>query len=408
MKKAGPRAWALAAALLTAGCVVHRGGFAEPAPPAPEGAVSLVVVGNAGAPTRHASAVAQELDRVLVAEHEAGREPVVLMLGSHTLAARPDRRRGRCVDARSVWAREGASDIAAAVRRHTGRGHASYGVVGPRDHACDVARTYRDPDAGAPFTMPSPHYVVRIDARGHSEVASRCTGDTCTVDPLPDEAPRLELVVVDAAIYQQPPSALGRDRSLAQLGSLLSALPSGPTAPPRVLVSSLPVEAAGYHGMGGGRPDASFHYLPPALQDAVRSGRFAGAVGAHDRAVYAAADITDAVKRSDRVWLQRPMFQVVSGSASVPDARAAAGYRRLRYFRANTYEPPIYSDRAGFAVVRVTRSEAQAEVVARGARGWQRTALTAPLRPNPHPSRTTSPGMAPCLRCPAVPASERN
>jgi hypothetical protein len=177
--------------------------------------------------------------------------------------------------------------------------------------------------------------------------------------------------------------------------------------PPRVLVGPVPVEAAGLHGHGGRGSEATFHNLPPALAEAIVQGRFAGSIGAYDHAQYAATDITDAIKRSDKAWVDAPLFQVVSGAASWPDSRAGAGGRRLEYFRGNAYRPPVYSDHLGFTVVRSDPAGLRAELWARRRGRWETQQVALDLSPSPHPVETPSPRTAPCLRCPQKPADHR-
>jgi hypothetical protein len=143
------------------------------------------------------------------------------------------------------------------------------------------------------------------------------------------------------------------------------------------------------------------------LADAVVAGRFVGSVGAYDHALYATADLTDAIKRSDKAWVAAPLFQLVSGSASWPDARPAAADRRLRYFRGNAYRPPIYSDHAGFAVLHVRGEALRAELWAHRRGHWEAQPIALDLTPAPHPAETPSPVMTPCLRCQEKPANER-
>ncbi|MEM6997166.1 MAG: hypothetical protein AAF721_42065, partial [Myxococcota bacterium] len=327
-----------------------------------EARVSLVVLGGAGASTRWAERVGAELDAQLTAEDAAGRTPVVLWLGGTSLPRYPNRRHPECPVPDTAAERAGVADIEAAVRRHVARGHASYAVPGVAEWACGTAESMvqaRADAGGNPWQMPEHHFIVRVGTDGSTTVVSRCSGEPvqCHIDTAPAHESLVDLVIVDLAPWVAPPvSAADRaakDRQVARLDALLAALRTteDAAAVPRILVSSVPVEAAGYTGMGGGGASAAYHYLPPSLQSAVGDGLFAGSIGAHDRAVYATPDITSGVRRSSRAWLSSPVFQIVSGSASLPDARPGAGARRIRYFRSDSYVAEAYSDRAGFAVV---------------------------------------------------------
>lgn len=254
--------------------------------------------------------------------------------------------------------------------------------------------------------MPDVHYVVRVHQDGSSRVISRCDAAGCRLDDGDFGDALVDLVVLDITPFVAPSddATLRRrgEESLDRLDDLLAALERRP-GPPRLLVSHYPIEAAGFHGLGGGAPDATFHLLPPALQNAIARGVFAGALAAHDRAVYASRDISDAVKRSDRVWLQRPVFQVVSGST----AGADAGYRRLRAWNGIAFEASPYSPHVGFATVVVSPDTARAVLYARKRGRWHAAIVDAPLRPDAHPIETASPVMDPCPRCRSIPGDAR-
>lgn len=436
----------VATAALVGACGTHRGAWQSvqdtPSLDDNRAAVSLVVVGGAGAPTRWADTVGTELDARLTAEHDGGRTPIVLWLGDQSLPRHPETRRASCPQDPALSSRSGPATIAAAVQRHVERGHQSYAIAGVADWACGVESSLQQatPDAGPnPWTMPALNYVVRVATDGSSRVVSRCpSASQCSVDPAPQQGEPealIDLVFVDLApwiaadrIAPYPsvprhgprartqaarrgatsPRRAALDQAVAQLEALVDAVTqSSEASPPRVLVSAVPVEGAGYEGMGGGGSVASFHTLPVRLQEAVRSGVFAGALGAQDRAVYAQADITDATKRSSRAWLAAPMFQVVSGAASLPDRRFGGTPRRLRYYRSNAYQATAYSDGPGFAVVDVHPDRVAAQLYTHRRRRWERTQVQAPLVPGRHPPETASPPLSPCLRCETIPVNER-
>lgn len=393
-------------------CVVHRGPSWERAPQLPQtsGDYALVVVGNPGAPGRHARHVAVQLAQVLADERAAGRKATVLWLGDLVMSEHPDRGQ-HCARVDGAWSREGSQDLAQTVREHTAAGGASYAVLGPSDRRCGLDEALRqEGDGPHPWRMPDDHYVVRVAADGSTSVVSVCDDGGCRITPAPADA-RLELVVVDATVWTDPPASgparVRAEASQRRLDQLVSAATVG-EGPPRILVSAVPVETAGMHGHGGRGSEATWHNLPPALAEALSRGAFAGSIGAYDHSLSASPDISEAIRRSDAHWVDRPIFQVVSGSASWPDARAAAGARRLEYFRGNAYRPAVYSDHAGFVVLR-PRSEYTlgADLWARRLGKWQREQVTLALRPAPHGDATKSPITAPCLRCDPTPGPHR-
>jgi len=131
---------------------------------------------------------------------------------------------------------------------------------------------------------------------------------------------------------------------------------------------------------------------------------FVGAIGGHDRATYASADITDGTIRSDRVFLPHPVFQVVSGAASQPDVRH--GWRRLRFNSSVALMPERYTPRAGYALVNLG-DRPTATLRAYRAGRWQSATVPLTLDPAARPSLVKVPSTNPCMRCPQLPYDER-
>ena len=404
---------ATALACATQGCLHRRGDWSagEHAVAEPTRAgVKLVVLGNAGWAGAGAAKVAREVDRVLADAHAGPSSPIVLWLGNNVMARRGDRRRHDCREARRAWTRPGVGQLAEAVRAHLARGHASYAVAGEQDWRCGSAPEQRQlhPDEhGHPWQMPAAHYVVRILGDGRSEIASTCDDGTCRLADRDEQAPALaELVMIDATawLHRDAMAESVGEQMMRELTSLLEALDADrDIALPRILVTHFPVEAAGWHGQGGGAPDSTWPTLPRSLRQALAAGSFVGVVAAHDHGVYADADISDAVKRSDRVWLPAPLFQIVSGGASA----RAGGPRRMRHFGSVTLVPDLYAPDLGFAVVDLDPARIEVTLHARRVGRWTRSRLSFPLHRPPHPHETLTPAMSPCLRCAEVPANER-
>lgn len=434
--------WALCGGiLLTAGCVTHRGPWRlEPPPPAADG-VELILLANTAPATSDNQRIAARLHDVLAED----RPRLVLWLGNMAATPRASatplavRRGPRCSLLDNAWAGSNAA-LAQTVRTHAGPD--GFGTVGVHDHRCGHGAALRpelsldeppdspepldspgppdspDPwsDSLHPFRMPATHYVLRVLDDGSTQIRARCADGTCRFDrtPAPSERrPLVDLVVVDLSPWLYPssePAARRRDEQQVQaLDVLLQTLAQTPprAAPPRLLVSSVPVEAAGEHGLGTLRPDATVHNLPTELQTLLVEGHFAGVLAAHDRSLYATPDLSDALKRADRIWLRTPVFQVVAGAVSRPNNRAAMALRRRRVRRSQAFHPPVWSDHAGFAVVHLLPDQARITLHARRGRRWETASMPVPLRPEPHPATTPSPVMTPCRDCPPIPAIER-
>ncbi len=386
------------------GCLVHRehqwSPRPEAAPPAVSAPVSLIVLGDAGAPGRRASAVAEGLKTTLDAERAAGRTPVVLWTGNLLLD-----RRGRvdCAAATDVWGRPGVGELGEVVRTHQAAGGASYALPGEAAYRCGARAQLRD--GGHPWSQPGVHYAIDVLPTGSTALATQCSEGACT--PLvPHDDALAQLVFADITPWIAGRRPADQDLDLKGLAALIEMLAATP-GPPRILVSHYPVEAAGFHGVGGGDPDSTVHTMAPAVVAAVQRGVFVGALSGHDRATYASADITDGTIRSDRVFLPHAMFQVVSGAASTPDARGRSGWRRLRYNSSMALQADRYTPRAGFAVVRLDGTHAEAELHAHRSGRWRTTNVALDLQPPARGALAKTPSVAPCLRCTRVPVSER-
>ena len=124
-----------------------------------------------------------------------------------------------------------------------------------------------------------------------------------------------------------------------------------------------------------------------------------GALSGHDRSLSATADIADAVKRSSRFWLKRPVFQVVSGGTAHPDGAPAGGRRGWVYYQSQALAPDLLSNRAGFAELVIGRVSYTALLHQRKHGRWRAAQIEVPRERPPHPAETRSPVLDPCLRC---------
>lgn len=389
----------------TSGCLTHRAHQWERTDVSPQvasGGSSLVIVGDPGAPGRTPSAVARGISETLAAERSAGRNPVVLWLGDNLL-----RRRGQldCAAASSAWTREGVDELVSVVRSHTQSGGSAFTLPGEAAYRCGARASLRQ-DSDHPATQPGVHYVVDLLASGATRVASTCNDGTCT--PLAEggngtDAPTAQLVFVDLTPWIAGARPAERDLDLRSLDALMTALQETP-GPPRILVATYPVEAAGFHGDGGGDPDSTVHTLAPPVGRALAAGVFVGTIAGHDRATYASRDISDGTIRGDRMFLPHPVFQVVSGAASAPDVRH--GWRRLRFNSSVALVPERYTPRPGYAVLRLGETSAATLHAYRAGR-WQTAVVPVTLRPAERPRLVDVPSTNACLRCPELPYNER-
>jgi len=343
--------------------------------------ITLVVLGDAGTEGRTADQVADALEPILTDGRRQAHPPIVLWVGNN----HPER---------------DPAPLHEVVARYVSQGGQSFAVGGSTDWRLGF------PDG--PWQRPALHYVVRVPDDGDAELLRTCNEHGCVEVSAHPSSGVVDLVVADLTPWLEP-AFLPVPATLAALDHLLQTLTDPPSdAPPRILVSHLPVEAAGIHGLGGRHPDSTFHMLPPALQRSLRDGVFVGVVAGRDRVSYASTDITQAIARADKTWLVAPIFQVVSGAASRPVRRSGALGPRLRYFNSSALVPEVFTPAAGFATVQFdARGTGRATVYGRHTGRWQTASVDVSTSPLPHPAEAARTRAAPCLRCPTIPASER-
>jgi len=387
-------------ALALSACITHRGPWRDGAAPAPDReAITLVALGGAGHGGRRAQDSAEALDRLLAESRASGKPATVLWLGD-AVGSNP-LGKPRCPERGARWTRRGIRELASVVREHVAQGGTSLGVPGAAEWQCDALADRTPP---IEWTAPA---LVRIDDAGRLHVASRCDAERCRVEPATKPA-KVELVLLDLWPWLGPKDVRNADREVARTAALLAALPRGEGTPPRVLVVYLPVEGALARGTGGrGRPLATFHLLPPAVQTAVSEGDFVGVIAGGEHGQYTVLDVGWGIRRTDRVWLKKPVWQVVSGAVADANERPGAAFRRSWFGHSIGYEPNVRTDHAGFTVVRITSDDAEA-VLGADVRGrWEHARIALPLSVAPHPVQGPAPVMTPCLRCASVPANER-
>ena len=373
---------ALTGAMSGQGCVYERGEAWSRGPSMGERAITIVAVGGAR-DDRSTRAVAQRL------RDEAFQGAQLLIwLGQ------PAGKRVSCkeLDAEAGPLRELRASL---------EGTPIYAVGSPAGHRCPGAQW---PEA----VQPAANYVLEVDGAGRVRLVSSCDEAACKVEGIGGDA-RLRLVFVDVSAWIFP-ELEDEDavRDLAQLESLLAALRSEPNAyreTPHILVSALPMESAGSHGLGGWNADATFRHHPESLQAAMAQGVFDGVIAGYEHNLQYVGDLGWAVKRSARVWLDRPAFQIVAGSAGDPDALHYAAPRTTARWQNQALWPETVSPRAGFATFRTDGNEAEVALHAKHGRGWKAAHHRVQLGRPAHPEETAAPSQMPCMTCDPVQGS---
>ncbi|MBX7083772.1 MAG: hypothetical protein K1X88_31470, partial [Nannocystaceae bacterium] len=249
----------------------------------------------------------------------------------------------------------------------------------------------------------SAHAVVRVRAGGSTEVISSCADDRCSVRD--DAAPGLvDLVLLDLQPWYRA-GGKADDAAVARAMSLVESVARQPSHSLRVLALSVPVEGGFELGLGSNLdPIATFHLLPPALQQALIDGVFDGVIAGSERALHLQRDLSPAIARTDKVYLRRPLWQLVSGNAADPSAGRLA--RRLRWVHGVGLQPEYASFAPGFAVLHLHDGPPRATLVAWRRRRWVTATIALP-RAGAAPGPRVLPGMTPCLRCTAVPSTDK-
>jgi hypothetical protein len=266
----------------------------------------------------------------------------------------------------------------------------AWGLPGPDLWRCGLASA---PDPSAlPYQQPGLAYVVRVDAAGAVSLASRCSADHCELAPA-SASPRVELVFLDLSYWVFP--GLADPASEAEIAgqqrSLLEALAAAEPAP-RVLVSPIPIESAGKRGLGGRRQRTSTRYLPEFVQAAIATGMFIGSVGALERDLQFSADLSDAILRGARRFIDRPLFAVQAGSAGGPGHTLPTSQNRALL-------PDVWSERLGYARIHVGPEQVEVSLHAHSGGRWRTTSTTLPLERPANPALRPTPTIQPCPGC---------
>jgi hypothetical protein len=389
-----PRAWLtlLSILIIGAGCR-HRGAaWADPVQPVVAG-VEILVIGQARE-SRQTRQVARELEAQLAAATAAGRAPIIVWLGTDLGRPGPDRAHP-CPSPGQAFAGPALTLLTRVVHDAVERGATAWGLPGPDGWRCGI--TGFDARATAlPYAQPGVAYVLRVSEAGEVQLASTCEADTCTVAPPTDDT-LIELVALDFSFWHYReigPALAGEDLSaslLAQQAALLDALAAQPPRP-RLLLSPIPVESAGSHGVGGRNQRTAYRYLPEFVQSALADGLFIGVLAALERDLQVSEDLSDAILRNARTFVDQPIFEVVSGSAG-------GATHTLPTSRGDALLPDLESEHTGFARVIIEAERVHLRIHARVAGRWRVAGLELPLWPEPHPTLREAPTIQPCHSC---------
>ncbi|HFE44772.1 MAG TPA: hypothetical protein ENJ18_04650 [Nannocystis exedens] len=416
-------ALACSLALWLTACVSQGGDWSrttsEPEENIAPATLRLVLIGDAGAAGRSATAVATRIKERLEESQKEGINSALIWLGDSTTATSMASKRGCSPTGSSSASRtKRIRAFAELAEEHRAAGGLNLSTVGELDWRCGLTEFISSRHAGDPgmpcdldspstclLRQPSLNYIIRLDRQGSGRVVSSCGGEPvrCAIEA-DDGSGVIDLVVIDSAAWLDPPTddssaVLLADRSLAEERGLLAALRRTPKSagPPRLLVSHHPIESSGPHGQGGLWPDSAYFFHDQALQDAISAGSFAGVLSGHDHSLQVSSDLTPAVQRSSRVWLPAPVFQVVSGSAGRGDA--GRGPRSWSYYQGISATPEQLSDHPGFAELTITESRFIIVLHARRRGRWWTATTTIPRQRDAPTIEAPTPGLEPCLGC---------
>lgn len=365
-------AWAIAAVAIATGCTVPRGLGRAGLPEAPRDAVAIAIVGGAAGDGADATHTASALHDQLGAARFSDRDAIVLLPGGYATSG------------------TSTPPVVAQVVADTGRVGTRFAIASPTEPK----------NTGA--IRSTTCALVRVGADGRGETLSTCEGTRCTIaaPPMPGV---VDLVLLDLGSWW---TATGDTANAnARRESLLAAIDRTDTTP-RILVLAEPVEGAFERGSGAQRQrHATFHTLPAELREAIAAGVFVGIIAGGERSTHATADLGPVIQRSDRTWLTKPVWQVVSGNATDP-VRGRGGRRSL-WQRGTLFVPDVAAFSGGFAVAWIHGDQVDLDVVAREGRRWRSGRVTLPLRPAAKPQPAAMPHLAPCPRCADFPVNER-
>jgi hypothetical protein len=188
------------------------------------------------------------------------------------------------------------------------------------------------------------------------------------------------------------PSDATRSAALAQV---MASLPPRTPGLLHILVLPQPVESAGPTGQGGRRASAVFHRLPPSVRARVEGGYFDLVLASGDAGAQWNGDIAGAIARSSKVWIQRPLAQLVIDGMRQP----SPGRRGTPWTRGTSLRPELFSQHLGFARVSFFGASAAPTLVVLRGRRWLEADAPPVSSSAVLPALREVPSMAPCRDC---------
>jgi hypothetical protein len=382
-------AW-LSVALLALGCVPDRlgpEGWTLPTTPSAEApGVDLYVFGGRDR-TRSSAALTEALSGRL------GEDSSVLWMGA------PWGQRDSC-DPPSKRARSMSR-----LDERVDEAGSAFSVGSPYERMCGASGP---PSARTPDT----HYMVDLGVGG-PRVHTPCYVSEGNEPPLeqlscphddPDEDARVRLLIIDETLWFRPDWDDGGDasrRELAKLDAIVDAIPQDPNLP-YLLVTHFPIESEGHSGLGGWQAQSTYRHHPESVQRALADGRISGVIAGLEGNLQFVDDLGEAVNRSSRTWLERPVFQVISGAVGDPDRGHRGGPRASRRHGNVALTNDRYTQRAGYVHLHGDERVLNVDIHARVGGKWRTTSATVDLARPPHPIRRPASPLAPCRNCDPV------
>lgn len=279
-----------------------------------------------------------------------------------------------------------------------------FSVGNPRERFCGSSgpSSARSPDTHYLVDIGVDEPVVHTPCYHSSDAEAQDLEELRCPHPSANEGVQLRLLVVDETLWFRPEwddESEAAKLELAQLNAIVDAIPENSSLP-YLLVTHFPIESEGVHGLGGLRAQATYVHHPESVQRALAKGRIDGVIAGLEANLQYVDDLGLAVKRSSRVWLDNPVFQVVSGAAGDADSHHP-GVSRSRN-RDIALKNDRFSPHAGFVHLGGDASTLEVEVLALHGNKWRSSSALVRTKRPAHPNETPAPPLTPCRDCDPV------